>query len=38
MHASIWVGFISATLVKREPLAGAESKATLPPSMVVNEK
>jgi len=38
MHARIWVGFISATLVKRELLSGPESKATLPPSMVVKEK
>ncbi len=38
MHASIWVGFISATLIKREPLSGSDAKATLPPSMVVREK
>lgn len=38
MHASIWVGFISATLTKRELLTGPKAKATLPPSMVVKEK
>ncbi|MEQ1747782.1 MAG: DUF3108 domain-containing protein [Prosthecobacter sp.] len=38
MHASIWVGFISATLTKREWLTGPDAKATLPPSMVVKVK
>ncbi len=38
MHASIWVGFISATLTKREWLTGPDAIATLPPSMVVKEK
>jgi hypothetical protein len=38
MHASIWVGFISATMVKREALTGADAIGTLPPSQVVRKR
>lgn len=38
MHASIWVGFISATLVKREALTGADAVGALPPSQVVRKR
>lgn len=33
MHASIYVGFISATLTHREELTGAEAQGTLPEGM-----
>lgn len=35
MHASIWVGFVSATLTKREYLAGKAALGKLPASMTV---
>jgi hypothetical protein len=35
MHASIWVGFVSATLTKREYLTGKDALGKLPPSMMV---
>lgn len=38
MHAEIWVGFVSARLIRREWLSGSAAKATLPPVMTVKEK
>ena len=35
MHASIWVGFVSATMSKREYLTGKDALGKLPPSMMV---
>ncbi len=37
MHASIWVGFISATLVKREALTGQDAVGKLPANRVVRK-
>lgn len=37
MHASIWVGFISATMVKRESLEGADGIGKLPANRVVRK-